>query len=162
MNKLISSPPWQPINIQLKLLLVLFRAMLKHSKPRALHKHKLINQLLQGQTDIQQLSQQLLAALQQQQTWVAAQLARQPIPPQAIPFALAPGHAFQNAPLNFETSVGLKIWEQRTKPLPTSYEVDSNGTVTFIEELKQRANANWISNQCTHHSCGSTRPSSSH
>ena len=73
-----------------------------------------INQLLQGQADIQQLSQQLLAALQQQQTQAVVQLMRQPIPPQAVPFALAPSHAFQNAPFNFKTSVGLKILEQGT------------------------------------------------
>ena len=40
-----------------------------------------INQLLQGQANIQQLNQQLLAVLQQQQTQVAAQLAWQLIPP---------------------------------------------------------------------------------
>ena len=101
-----------------------------------------ISQLLQGQADLQQINQQLLAVLQhQQQTQAAAQLIWQPIPPQTVPFILAPGWVFQNAPLNFETSVGLKIWEHGTEPLPTSYKVDSNGTVTFIEEIKQRANA---------------------
>ena len=44
--------------------------------------HAQINKLLQGQTDLQQLNQQLLAALQQQQTQAMAQLARQPVPPQ--------------------------------------------------------------------------------
>ena len=100
-----------------------------------------INQLLQGQANLQQLNQQLLAALQQEQSQAAMQLARQPISPQALPFALTLNHAFLNTPLNFETSVGLKIWEHGTKPLPTSYKVDSNGTVIFIEELKQWANA---------------------
>ena len=92
-----------------------------------------INELIQGQADFQHL---LTVLQQQQQTQAAVQLAQQPGPPQAVPFAQVPGCAFQNAPLNFETSVGLKISEQGTKPLPTFYEVDSNGTVTFIEELK--------------------------
>ena len=86
-----------------------------------------INQLLQGQADLQQLNQQLLAVLQQQQTQAAVQLAWQPVPPQVIHLALAPCHAFKNVPLNFETSAGLKIWEQGTK---TSFKVDSYGTVT--------------------------------
>ena len=74
-----------------------------------------INQLLQGLADLQWLNQQLLASLQQQQQiLVAVQLAQQLAPPQAVPFALAPGWAFQKTPLNFETSMRLKILEQAT------------------------------------------------
>ena len=54
-----------------------------------------------------------------------------------VPFTLAHGQAFADAPLDYQTSMGLKLWEQGTKALPSSYDVDSNGTVTFIEELKQ-------------------------
>ena len=56
-----------------------------------------------------------------------------------VPFALVPDHAFANSPLDYQTSVGLKLWEQGTKALLSSYNLDSNGTVTFIEELKQWA-----------------------
>ena len=61
---------------------------------------------------------------------------QQPMPPQAIPFVLAPSQAFQNALLKFETSVVLKIWEQDTKSFPSSYEVGSNGTDTLLRSQK--------------------------
>ena len=56
-----------------------------------------------------------------------------------VPFALAPGRAFANAPFYYQTFVGLKLWEQGTKALSSPYDVDSNCTVMFIEELKQRS-----------------------
>ena len=56
-----------------------------------------------------------------------------------VPFALAPGQTFAGTLLDDQTSMGLKLWEQGTKALPSPYDVDSNDTVTFIEEIKQQS-----------------------
>ena len=92
--------------------------------------------LEQAQQQIQQQQQALLQVLQ----CIPAQQQQQP-QPQAVPFSIEPGRAFPNLPLNYESSIGLKIWEQRIKPLSTSWDVDSEGTVTFCEELSQRVTA---------------------
>ena len=102
-----------------------------------------LQQLLQAQAELGLQNWQLLEAIQQQQQ---RQQQTQAVPVQHlhaaalnVPFALAPGQAFADAPLDYQTSMGLKLWEQGTKALLSSYDVDSNGTVTFIEELKQRS-----------------------
>ena len=102
-----------------------------------------LQQFLQAQTELGLQNRQLLEAIQQQQQ---RQQQTQVVPAQHshaaainIPFALAPGQAFADAPLDYQTSVGLKLWEQGTKALPSFYDVDPNGTVTFIEELKQQS-----------------------
>ena len=59
--------------------------------------------------------------------------------PQATHVELAMSDIFQNTPINFETSVILKIWEQGTESLPTSHEVNSNMSAAFIKILKVRA-----------------------
>ena len=46
--------------------------------------------------------------------------------------------------------MGLKVWEQDTKSFPASFDVDLNGTVTFMDKLKKGANAmGWKTNVLT-------------
>ena len=93
-------------------------------------------QLLQAQAELLEAIQQQ----QQRQQQPQAAPAQQPhTAAPNIPFALSPDQAFADAPLDYQTSMRLKLWEQGTKALPSSYDVDSKGTVTFIEELKQQS-----------------------
>ena len=67
----------------------------------------------------------------------AARAVTRPSLPSA--FAAAPGMALPSDILNYESSLGLKIYEQGQCSLPTKWAVDSEGAETFCEELRQRA-----------------------
>ena len=102
-----------------------------------------LQQLLQAQAELGLQNRQLLEAIQQQQQ---RQQQPQAVPGQQphaaapnVPFALAPGQAFINALLDYQTCMGLKLWDKGTKALPLSYDVNSKSTVTFIEELIQQS-----------------------
>ena len=128
-HELISLLPCQPINMQLLVKtssscnacfkasveqsLVPFMATLKCNKPRARHRHRSINCYKDRPTSSNSNStlSNIAATITIQ---AAAQLVQQPVTPQVIPFAMAPIQAFQIVPLNFETSVGLEIWEHGT------------------------------------------------
>ena len=54
-------------------------------------------------------------------------------------FAATPGKANPSTFIDYETTYGLRQWSNATSKLPTEYDVDSEGAVTFCEELRQKS-----------------------
>ena len=77
-----------------------------------------LQQLMQAQAESGLQNRQLLESIQQQQQQQQQPLAALVQQPHTaalnVPFALVPGLAFANAPLDYQTSVRLKLWEQGT------------------------------------------------
>lgn len=78
--------------------------------------------------------QQLMQQLQQGLAPLAAQPQQQP-----VAFALTPGQANPNQPIDYTTTVGNKIWEHATESLPFKFNAEAKEVNAFREKLMERA-----------------------
>lgn len=79
------------------------------------------------------------AQLQQLIDQINAGLAPLAQPHPAGAFALTPGQANPNLPLDYTTSSGIKIWNEATAPLPFKFNVEGKDVNAFCEKLLERA-----------------------
>jgi len=83
--------------------------------------------------------QQLLNAVLAAQANVQPAPPVPPVPPPAAPFALTPGQANPTQPLDYTSTIGIKIWNEATASLPLKFNVEGKEVNQFCRDLQVRA-----------------------
>ena len=68
-----------------------------------------------------------------------ALLAPQPEQPRVITFALMPGHTNTWSPVDYESSTGIKMWNEATEPLKFTFSANASKVNALSKKLLERA-----------------------